>query len=171
MHKHKVLSKASSRSNTWSSMTADFARPASMASQMSITHCLFATSADLDPSDMSAMADYLCRAEREIDKEFGANDFLKDRLSRSGRAAKGMDISKRQYNQNGSGLPHAWNATFAGDSRQLKRSLTLTSKSRLASRLNSMIFLMQTLLASLHITSRVQFTKCFHEPIAIGTAI
>lgn len=140
VRERKLLSKASSRSNTWSSMSADFAHPASMASQMSVARCLFATSADVDPSDMAAMADYLSRAEREINKEFGANDFLKDRLSRLGRAAKGMEISKRQYNKRFRLAARMERKRLRVLREQIKRSLTLTSKSRLASQLKSSDF-------------------------------
>lgn len=99
IEERKITSKASSRSNTWSSMTSDFARPSNMARQLSVARSLFASPADVDASDMDAMVDYLRKVDREIGKQFGANDFKKDRLSRSQRSAKGMDISRRQYNK------------------------------------------------------------------------
>lgn len=132
----KVISKVSSRSNTWSSMAADFARPSNMARQMSVARSLFASLADADPSDMDAMEDYLRQVDREISKEFGGNDFKKDRLSRSQRSTKGMDISKRQYNKRFRLAARMERKRLRVIREQLKRSLTLASKSRLASRLN-----------------------------------
>jgi hypothetical protein len=136
----KMISAASSRSNTWSSMTADFARPSDMARQISVARSLFESPADVDSSDMDAMADYLRQVYREIGKEFGANDFKKDRLSRSQRSAKGMDISKRQYNKRFRLAARMERKRLRVIREQLKRSLTLASKSRLASLLNSVHF-------------------------------
>jgi hypothetical protein len=133
----KVISKASSHSNTWSSMATDFSRPSNMARQMSVARSLFAGRADADPSDMDAMENYLRQVDREIGKEFGCNDFKKDRLSRSQRSAKGMDISKRQYNKRFRLAARMERKRFRVIREQLKRSLTLASKSRLASRLKS----------------------------------
>ena len=136
VRERKVLSKASSGSNTWSSMSADFVRPSDMARQISVAKTLFATPADIDPSDMAVMADYLCRIAGEIGKEFGANDFKKDRLSRSERSAKGMDISKRQYNKRFRLAVRMERKRLRVIREQIKRSLTLASKSRLASQLS-----------------------------------
>lgn len=136
----QIISKTSSRSNTWSSMAADFARPSNMARQMSVARSLFASLADADPSDMDAMEDYLRQVDREIGKEFGGNDFKKDRLSRSQRSTKGMDISKRQYNKRFRLAARMERKRLRVIREQLKRSLTLASKSRLASRLNSAHF-------------------------------
>lgn len=133
----KIISKASSRSNTWSSMSADFARPSNMARQISVARTLFESPADVDASDMDAMAYYLRQVDREIGKEFGANDFKKDRLSRLQRSAKGMDISKRQYNKRFRLAARMERKRLRVIREQLKRSLTLASKSRLASRLKS----------------------------------
>ncbi len=136
-NQRKIISKASSRSNAWSSMTADFARPSNMARQMSVARSLFSQPVDVDPSDMDAMADYLQQVDREIGKEFGANDFKKDRLSRSQRSAKGMDISKRQYNKRFRLTARMERKRLRVIREQLKRNLALASKSRLAGRLNS----------------------------------
>ncbi|MCC9602262.1 hypothetical protein LOC67_17030 [Stieleria sp. JC731] len=132
----KIISKASSRSNKWSSMTADFARPSNMARQISVARSLFSSPADVDPSDMDAVEDYLRQVDREIGKKFGDNDFKKDRLSRSQRSAKGMDISKRQYNKRFRLAARMERKRLRVIREQLKRSLTLASKSRLASRLD-----------------------------------
>lgn len=130
-----VLAKASSGAGTWSSMTSDFARTSTMASQLAVAKSLFAATADVDPADMSDVEGYLRRAESEIGKHFGASDFKRDRLSREQRIACGVDISKRQYNKRFR-LASRMEAKRTRVLReQLKRSLTLASKSRLASRL------------------------------------
>jgi hypothetical protein len=131
----KALAKASSLAKTWSSMSSDFSRPSDMARQLSVARSLFAQAADIDPSDMNGVADYLRLAEREIRKEFGANDFKKDRLSRSERASTGMDISKRQYNKRFRLAARMERKRHRVIREQQKRSLTLANKSRLASRL------------------------------------
>ena len=136
----KIISSACARSNRWSSMMADFARPSDMARQISIARTLFESPADVDASDMDAMADYIRQIEHEIGKDFGANDFKKDRLSRSQRSAKGMDISKRQYNKRFRLAARMERKRLRVIREQLKRSLTLASKSRLASQLTFVHF-------------------------------
>lgn len=131
----QTLNKASSGANHWSPMATDFARPSSMASQLAVAKALFAAHADFEPTDMVALEAYLAEAEAEIGKRVGASDFKRDRLSREQRAAMGMDISKRQYNKRFR-LASRMEAKRSRVIReQLKRSLTLASKSRLASRL------------------------------------
>jgi hypothetical protein len=136
-----LISKASSRSDTWSSMSADFARVSDMAKQLTVARSLFATLADFEPSDMDEMAAYLRLAEQEIGKAFGASDFKKDRLPRAERAAKGIDISKRQYNKRFRLAARMERKRTRVIREQLKRSLTLASKSRLASQLEPEHFL------------------------------
>lgn len=131
----RIISRASYRAGTWSSMSADFARPSDMARQLVVARSLFATEADVDSSDMEAVAAYLQRAEQEIGKSFGRNDFKQDRLSRAERKEKGIEHSKRQYNKRfrlAARMERKRNRVIR---EQLKRSLTLASKSRLASRL------------------------------------
>ncbi len=106
-----------------------------MASQLAVARALFATPAAIDPADMGAVERYLHLAELEIGKRVGASDFKRDRLSREQRAERGMDISKRQYNKRFR-LASRMEAKRERVLReQLKRSLTLASKSRLASQL------------------------------------
>ena len=135
VRERRRLSKASSRANRWSSMSTDFARPSDMARQMAVARTLFAAPANIEPADMEAVADYLRQAEQEIGKPFGANDFKADRLSRSERKAKGIDISKRQYNKRFRLAARMEQKRLRVIREQLKRSLTLASKSRLASHL------------------------------------
>ena len=129
----RILAKASAGAGTWSSMSDDFKRPSTMGSQIAIARALFAAPVSVDPADMDAVCTYLQQAEAEIGKEYGASDFKRDRLSKAQRLAKGIDISKRQYNKRFrlTGRMEAKRARVLRE--QLKRSLTLASKSRLAS--------------------------------------
>lgn len=131
----RVLAVASGGAGKWSSMTSDFARPSTMARQLSVSRALFASLADLDPADMNGMEEYLRRAEAEIGKTFGASDFKRDRLTRQQRLEQGLDLSRRQYNKRFR-LASRMEAKRTRVLReQLQRSLTLASKSRLSSRL------------------------------------
>ncbi len=130
-----TLGKASSGAGVWSSMSDDFKRPSTMGSQMAVARALFATPAQINPADMEAIDAYLRSVEAEIGKKPGASDFKKDRLPRKQRLALGIDISKRQYNKR-------FRLTCRMEAKrvrilkeQVKRSLTLASKSRLASHL------------------------------------
>lgn len=134
---HRIISKASSRGGLWSSMSTDFARVSNMMRQMSVARSLFFSSGDIDPADMAAVELFLKSANKEIAKDFEANDFKKDRLTREQRAAKGVEISKRQYNKRFRLLARMEGKRRRVLREQLKRSLTLASKSRLASRLTT----------------------------------
>ena len=130
-----VLTKAAKAAETWSSMSDDFKRPSTMGSQLAVARALFAAPAPVDPADMDAVHAYLQQAAVEIGKQYGASDFKQDRLSKAQRLARGIDISKRQYNKR---FRLACRMEAKRDRvlrEQLKRSLTLASKSRLASQL------------------------------------
>lgn len=116
-------------------MSDDFARPSTMGSQLATARALFAVSAPLDPADMDSMESYLRQAGREIGKEYGASDFKRDRLPKAVRLARGIDISRRQYNKRFRLAARMEAKRVRVIREQLKRSLVLASKSRLASRL------------------------------------
>lgn len=130
-----VLAKASQAAGRWSSMGDDFKRPSTMGSQLAVARALFAAPAPVDPADMDAVDAYLKQAEAEIGKEHGASDFKRDRLSRAQRCARGLDLSRRQYNKRFRLAARMEAKRTRVLREQLKRSLTLASKSRLASRL------------------------------------
>lgn len=130
-----VLTKAAKAAGTWSSMSDDFKRPNTMSSQLAVARALFAAAAPLDPADMDAVHAYLQQAEVEIGKQYGASDFKLDRISKAQRLDRDIGISRRQYNKRfrlacRMEAKRGWVLH-----EQLKRSLTLASKSRLASRL------------------------------------
>jgi hypothetical protein len=129
----KLLAKAASNAGTWSSMSDDFARPSTMATQLAVAKSLFAAVPPADPADMVAVAAFLEAAEEEIGKRVGASDFKRDRLSRAQRTAVGVGISKRQYNKRFRLACRMESKRQRIIREHLKRSLTLASKSRLSS--------------------------------------
>ncbi|PTA66394.1 hypothetical protein [Deinococcus arcticus] len=80
----------------WSSMPADFRRPA--APNLQVAGALFA--APLPPTDepgvVAQLGQYLGQASAEIHKRVGESDFRRDRLNRDARAAAGLDLSRRR---------------------------------------------------------------------------
>ena len=121
-------------------MLSDFARPVGMASQVAVARTLFDANCEIDPHDMASIEQYLRVAGQEIGKEFGANDFLKDRLPRAARAEKGIEISKRQYNKRFRLAARMERKRKCVIHETLKRTLTMASKSRLASQLDESSF-------------------------------
>lgn len=122
----------------FSSMSDDFARPVGLQRQCAVAGQLFAVPAltGEECSDPAAVREYLTAAEREIGKTFGENDFRADRLNHEARRARGLDLSRRQYNKR-----FRLAARMERKRRRLireleKRSYTLISKSRLASTLS-----------------------------------
>ncbi|PTA66418.1 hypothetical protein [Deinococcus arcticus] len=127
-------------SSHWSSMPADFRRPA--APNLQVAGALFA--APLPPTDepgvVAQLGQYLGQASAEIHKQVGESDFQRDRLNRDARAAAGLDLSRRQYNKRFR-LVQRLERKQATLARELeKRALTLISKSRLASELPFSVF-------------------------------
>jgi hypothetical protein len=123
----------------FSSMSDDFARPMGMERQCSVAAKLFTETPACPPEkcgDPAAVREYLTVAEREIAKEFGRNDFKYDRLNREAREAAGLDISKRQYNKRFRLAARMERKRLRLLRELKKRSYTLISKSRLASRLS-----------------------------------
>src|SRR5690606_17201294 len=72
-------------------------------------------------------------AEQSIGKEYGCNDFKKDRLPKPDRKAAGINISRRQYNKRFRLAVRLEKKARTLAREQFKRSLTLASKNRLAS--------------------------------------
>uniref|UniRef100_A8M6H7 Uncharacterized protein n=1 Tax=Salinispora arenicola (strain CNS-205) TaxID=391037 RepID=A8M6H7_SALAI len=93
--------RAASRWNGWCSMPTDFARPVGGARQIDAAVRLFELSpAGIDPEDSVSLLDFAAG----LGESLGAVDparlnFLHDRLNREGRAAAGIELSKRQYNR------------------------------------------------------------------------
>ncbi|WBB52389.1 hypothetical protein [Verrucosispora sp. WMMD573] len=93
--------RAASRWNGWSSMSADFARPVGGARQIDAAARLFELPRDgIDPDDPVSLLDFSVRLSESLGAVDPARlDFLRDRLNREGRAAAGIELSKRQYNR------------------------------------------------------------------------
>ncbi|MFY1577388.1 hypothetical protein ACN26Z_21060 [Verrucosispora sp. WMMD703] len=93
--------RAASRWNGWSSMSADFARSVGGARQIDAAARLFELPRDgIDPDDPVSLLDFSARLSESLGAVDPARlDFLRDRLNREGRAAAGIELSKRQYNR------------------------------------------------------------------------
>jgi hypothetical protein len=120
------------------SMSQDFARPVGAAQQVRTAAELF-PGVDIPDEqscdDPHALNLYIARIETFIGKTPGRSDFKKDRLDRKRRAESGLEWSKRQYNKRFR-LAARMEAKCQRLEREWeKRSFTLLSKSRLASRL------------------------------------
>lgn len=132
-----ILERAARGAENWSSMSRDFARASTMASQLQVARALFKADASFDPSDTDSIQEYLVRAEQEIGKGYGENNFLTDRKNREQRKEIGLDLSKRQYNKRFRLAKRMERKRKRMIREQLKRSLTLASKSRLACHLRA----------------------------------
>ncbi|MEV4844524.1 hypothetical protein AB0K20_15065 [Micromonospora matsumotoense] len=93
--------RAASRWNGWSSMSADFAQPVGGARQIEAAARLFdLPRGGIDPDDPVSLLDFSARLSESLGAVDPARlDFLRDRLNREGRAAAGIELSKRQYNR------------------------------------------------------------------------
>lgn len=86
----------------FTSMLQDFQKPIGPILQVERAHVIFTTPFELsddaihDPDQVAAV---IARLSGEIRKVVGASDFKAHRFTREGRAAQGMDISKRRYNK------------------------------------------------------------------------
>lgn len=117
-----------------SSMSRDFHRPADFATQLETAGHFFAAAVPTDPADMDAVQVYLVRIGEEIGKTVGRSDFLHDRLDRNARQSVGLGhLSRRQYNKRFRLAARMELKHERVLREQAKRSLTLASKSRLAS--------------------------------------
>lgn len=118
-------------------MAQDFHRSyASLAPQLKVGAALFAVDPPADPDDLEAVRTYLTRVEATICKNVGQSDYKRDRLNREQRRAAGIgEMSRRQYNKRFR-LASRMELKVHRRVREItRRSLTLASKSRLASQL------------------------------------
>lgn len=123
------------RWNLWSSMSADFHRPVGMSRQLEVAQELFGRSVSFPADDVAQIEEWIRESEKTIAKEFGKNDFKHDRLSKADRVKAGVDISRRQYNKRFRLAVRLEKKAQRLKREQFKRSLTLASKSRLASKI------------------------------------
>lgn len=84
---------------SFSSMAEDFHCAVAPTRQVNKANELFATAYNVDATDPEAVLEFVRHISTEIQKSFGNSDFRDDRLNRSARKSKGLDISRRRYNK------------------------------------------------------------------------
>lgn len=100
----KKASRNSLKRSVWqyTSMLQEFALPVGAMKQINKTLTLFRLDKEnfsVDYDDPAQIRDFLATVSPLIGKEVGENSFQNDRLNGAGRAAAGLDWSKRQYNK------------------------------------------------------------------------
>jgi hypothetical protein len=154
-------------SDSYSSMSTEFARPVGLANQVSTARQLFPmTNAPKDeecdiPTTLNV---YIAEVSREISKTPLQNDFKSHRLNRVRRDGAGLGtLSKRQYNKRFRLLQRMeWKVeTLEREIR--KREYALVSKSRLATRITPENFLLDRNSACFiaYLTSRANLRSVF----------
>ena len=134
--------KRSHRRGGWgySSMSADFARPASFEAQLATAAALFPAAGAVpvgdDAADVERVREYLGRAEATIAMQPGRTDFLRHRLNGDARKLAGLDLSRRQYNKRFRLARRMEDKIRRVEREWTKRGFTLVGKSRLASKLS-----------------------------------
>lgn len=133
----RTLKKAAqaSRRNIWSSMCAEFQRPKDMSRQLAVAEQLFGKKVEFAADDVAKIEEWIRQAEESVGKKPGRNDFKYDRLPKEERQKLGIDISRRQYNKRFRLAVRLEKKAWTLAREQFKRSLTLASKNRLASRI------------------------------------
>jgi hypothetical protein len=123
----------------YSSMSADFARPADFNRQLATAAALFprveGAACAGGGDDVGRVRAYAGRAGATIGKEVGRNDFLRHRLCADARKLAGVDLSRRQYNKRFRLLARIERKCARVEREWTKRGFTLVGKSRLASQL------------------------------------
>ncbi|NJO02311.1 MAG: hypothetical protein HC880_12035 [Bacteroidia bacterium] len=85
-----------------SSLAEDFQPPVGMRRQIRKALDLFVSAPNFDKnfySQPEEVRKFIHNISQEIHKDFGANDFKHDRLSRIQRQNQGLDLSRRKYNK------------------------------------------------------------------------
>lgn len=135
-----VLGKAaknSLRRNAWgySSMAADFLRPAAAERQARKAEELFSVPEPLSAADCmhpEKVEAFLRAISTQVAYSVGRSNFKADRLNRAGRRAVGMDLKKRQYNKRWRFLKRLEAKVGRMVREQRKYNFTRYSKSALA---------------------------------------
>ncbi len=132
----KLLREVAKGGHRVSHMSGDFNRcAAKLSRQVALAALLFAAAFVADSEDLEAVRQYLREVEGRIGKQYGKSDYKHDRLTKEQRHGLGIDISRRQYNKRFRLAAKLEDKANRTERERLKRSLTLTSKSRLASQL------------------------------------
>lgn len=132
----------------YSSMSSDFFRGVpSSRKQLDLTRHYLGVNPPTEDRDTVAVLSFLNEIEKRIGKTVGRNDYKHDRLNREQRRAAGITLKHRQYNKLFRIMSKIEDKTARLDRANAKRSLTLASKSRLASKLSREMFASDTLTA------------------------
>jgi hypothetical protein len=132
----KSLKTIAGHADRASSMSSDFNRSyAHLDRQAKVASILFAVDAPTDSADVEAVNQYLTKIDALIGKTFGRSDYKQDRLNKEQREKIGIDISRRQYNKRFRLTARMEDKVRRRQREITRRSLTLASKSRLASQL------------------------------------
>ena len=132
-------SKRSKRKHYWgSSMSQDFRRVSGMKNHVAVARQLFETSYELSDEECDnpgKVLEFVQHISAEIHKTYGETDWKENRLDRSQRKSKGMDISKRRYNKLFRILRHMEEKLEVVMWETAIRKFTLVSKAKLAAQI------------------------------------
>jgi len=129
------LAPKAGQENFWFTMSRDFHRPRGMSRQLKVAAELFGRNVNFTADDVGQIEVWIKESEQTIGKTFGKNDFKHDRLPKPERKKAGIDISRRQYNKRFRLAVRLERKARMLAREQFKRSLTLASKNRLASKI------------------------------------
>lgn len=129
------LAAKAGQENFYFTMSREFHRPCGMSRQLKVATELFGRSVNFTPDDVAQIEAWIKESEQIIGKTLGKNDFKYDRLPKSERKKAGIDISRRQYNKRFRLAVRLEKKARRLAREQFKRSLTLASKNRLASKI------------------------------------
>ena len=134
----QTIGKASGarRSHFFSSMSTDFHRPVDLATQLAKGQALFGRPVAFQSNDMEKIEEWIRAADKSIGKTFGENDFKYHRLSKSERLAKGVEISRRQYNKRFRLAVRMEKKLQRFAREKFKRAIAIASKSRLVANIS-----------------------------------
>ena len=143
LRESKAIKKAASNSfgrgrYSYSSMSDTYKKPVGAVRQLSKGKDLF-PNIEVQPESIADQAheinEYAKQASDTIFKEHDKNNFVTERLNRSDRQAKGLDISKRQYNKRFRYLKRLKAKSDTLTREISKREFTQIGKTGLATRL------------------------------------
>jgi hypothetical protein len=128
----RQVASSTSRTRWIPTPNADFSHPVGGARQVAAATRLFdLPTPDVDPDDPASLRAFAERAGARISASAVKLDFLEDRLDRAGRAAAGIEISKRQYNRQFRVLRRIAAKASTVDKGLTRRGLALRSRAGL----------------------------------------
>jgi len=133
--KGSVIDRIAGKAGRATYMSEDFHRPDTMEHQLGVAGELFAADYHGRADDLESILGFMVEAGHEIAWDPEHTDFKYERLSRAARLERGITISRRQYDKRFRLLGRMMKKLGRLEREQLKRSLTLASKSRLGNKL------------------------------------